>query len=82
MAHSQVHVDLMVEVKEQEPDIINVLLPSSQKQEKETYVLMANNQNWTSKEKERKRSNEATKESLLKMSTGFYLLKKHVPGAS
>jgi hypothetical protein len=82
MAHLQVRVDLMVEVKEQEPDVIDVLLPSSQKRKKEPDVSTANN--WSSKqrlkkylsdkEKKRKRSYEATKECQSNIKTGFYLL--------
>jgi hypothetical protein len=41
MAHSQVRIGLMVEVNEQEPGIIDVLLPSSQKRLKK--VSTANN---------------------------------------
>jgi hypothetical protein len=84
---------MMFEVNEQEPDIMDVLLPLSQKRIKEPYVLTANNQNLSSKqhlkqylsdkeEQRRKRGIEKCKASRSTMSVRIHLLKKHVPGAS
>jgi hypothetical protein len=82
MAQPQVRVHWNVEVNEPEPDIIDVVVPSSQKKKKD--VLTVNNKNWKSLKELRYRERNRKRNEVYRteMSAGILLLKKHVPGAS